>query len=85
MWKKKFKSTGSFKAAWGAQMLLGAVLSSCILAIPVCCSRQPAQISSALKQGLSGPLKYPRVLIYSDQRGLSLKTLGLELGWLELQ
>lgn len=85
MWKEKFKSTGSFKAAWGAQMLLGAVLSSCILAIPICCSRQPARISSALEQRLSGPLKYSRGLIYSDQRGLSWKTLRLELGWLELQ
>lgn len=44
VWKGEFKSTGSFTAAWGAQMLLGAVLNSCILAIPVCCSRQPALI-----------------------------------------
>lgn len=50
VWKEEFKSTGSFKAAWGAQMLLGAVLSSCVLAIPVCCSRQPVQVSSALEQ-----------------------------------
>lgn len=37
------------------------------------------------EQRLPGPLKCSKVLIYSDQRGLSLKTLRLELGWLELQ
>lgn len=38
------------------------------------------QLWAPLEQGLSGPLKCLRVLIYSDQSGFSLKTLGLKLG-----